>query len=70
MTKLKIDLKNGILEVEGEEEFVKALYQDFRGKVFDLIKFTPQLDGQQEKPNGSGRFQVSDERNRNEKKIR
>lgn len=31
MTRLKIDLVNGILEVEGEESFVSKLYEDFKG---------------------------------------
>lgn len=30
MTKLRLDLQTGILEVEGEEEFVKSVYQDFK----------------------------------------
>ena len=29
-TKLKIDLVQGILEVEGSETFVKAIYRDFK----------------------------------------
>lgn len=33
MTKLKIDLQNGLLEVEGEESFVKEIYQDFKDRI-------------------------------------
>ena len=33
MTKLKIDLRSGILEVEGEEAFVREVYQDYKDKV-------------------------------------
>lgn len=33
MTKLKIDLRSGILEVEGEESFVREIYQDYKEKV-------------------------------------
>lgn len=33
MTKLKIDLRSGILEVEGEEAFVREVYQDYKEKV-------------------------------------
>ena len=31
-TKLKIDLSQGILEVEGSETFVKAIYSDFKAQ--------------------------------------
>lgn len=33
MTKLKIDLKNGVLEVEGEEAFVKEIYQEYKERL-------------------------------------
>jgi len=33
MTKLKIDLKTGVLEVEGEEAFVKEIYQDYKDRL-------------------------------------
>lgn len=33
MTKLKIDLRNGTLEVEGGEAFVRKVYQDYKEKV-------------------------------------
>ena len=33
MTKLKIDLKTGVLEVEGEEAFVKEVYQDYKDQL-------------------------------------
>lgn len=33
MTRLKIDLYNGILEVEGEEGFVDKIYKDFKDQL-------------------------------------
>lgn len=33
MTKLKIDLNNGLFEVEGEESFVKSIYQDYKDHI-------------------------------------
>jgi len=37
-TKLKIDLNQGLLEIEGSEEFVRDLYDDFK----DILKTRPQ----------------------------
>ncbi len=36
MTKIKIDIKNGLVEVEGEEKFVKEVYSDYKD-VLTLI---------------------------------
>lgn len=36
MTKLHIDITNGILEVEGEEEFVNKIYQDYKAELVSL----------------------------------
>lgn len=47
MTKLHIDLANGILEVEGEEEFVKIIYDDFK-KQLATFKTTPITSGRNE----------------------
>lgn len=33
MTKLHIDLTNGVIEVEGEEELVKIIYADFKDRL-------------------------------------
>lgn len=33
MTKLKIDLNSGILEVEGEEAFVREIYQEYKERL-------------------------------------
>ncbi len=48
MTKLKIDLRSGILEVEGEEAFVREVYQDYKDKVtqdnFSPEEETTQVD--------------------------
>lgn len=32
-TKLTINLREGILDVEGSDEFVRAIYEDFKGEV-------------------------------------
>jgi hypothetical protein len=41
MTKLKIDLQTGALEVEGEESFVRDIYQDFKDKISLNTDSTP-----------------------------
>ena len=33
MTTLKIDIKNGLLEVQGEESFVKEIYADYKDAI-------------------------------------
>ena len=33
ITKLRIDLSNGQLEIEGDEDLVRAVYEDFKGQV-------------------------------------
>ena len=43
MAKLKIDIKNGIFEAEGDEQFIKELYRDYQSEksartVSKLIK--------------------------------
>jgi len=45
MTKLHIDLTNGILEVEGEEEFVNKIYNDFKDELAGLktLKRSPKI---------------------------
>ena len=35
MTTIKIDLQNGTLDVEGEESFVKEIYNDFKEKIVE-----------------------------------
>lgn len=40
MTKLKIDLKTGVLEVEGEEAFVKEIYQDYKDRLSSVSDFS------------------------------
>ena len=40
MTKLKIDLRNGVLEVEGEESFVKEIYKEYKGRIDALVEFS------------------------------
>lgn len=47
MTKLKIDLRSGVLEVEGEEAFVREVYQDYKDKV-SQDNFTPIPDTDRE----------------------
>lgn len=46
-TSLKIDLENGNLEVQGSEDFVKKMYEDFKRQV--------SLDGQKENVKNGGR---------------
>ncbi|MBW9261720.1 MAG: hypothetical protein K1564_09145 [Candidatus Thiodiazotropha sp. (ex. Lucinisca nassula)] len=46
-TKLKIDLSTGLLEVEGTEEFVKTIYDDFKEK---LNSPTPAAPAPESKP--------------------
>lgn len=41
-TKLKIDLAQGILEVEGSETFVKAIYRDFKAQFLGEEKVEPE----------------------------
>jgi hypothetical protein len=36
MTKLRIDLFSGILEVDGEEGFVRTVYDDFKGQLLAI----------------------------------
>jgi len=36
-TKLRIDTQNGIIEVEGDEKFVKEVYADYKVKVLGLV---------------------------------
>jgi hypothetical protein len=40
-TKLLINLKEGIVEVEGAEEFVRDVYNDFKERVSKPIPFAP-----------------------------
>jgi|SRR5690242_2183579 hypothetical protein len=41
MARIKIDVNGGILEVEGSEEFLKDIYQDFKSKVNIEADTTP-----------------------------
>jgi hypothetical protein len=40
-TKLIINLKDGILDVNGSEEFVRSIYEDFKGEVAMRISLPP-----------------------------
>ncbi|OOG37114.1 hypothetical protein [Rhodanobacter sp. C05] len=42
-TKIKIDLANGLLEVEGSEEFVRSVYDDYKEKLASepIVRQTP-----------------------------
>jgi hypothetical protein len=40
-TKLRIDLSQGVLEVEGSEHFVKAIYSDFKSHFIAHTEATP-----------------------------
>lgn len=34
MSRIKIDLQNGVLDIEGEEAFVKEIYNEYREKIY------------------------------------
>jgi len=62
MTKLKIDLQNGIIDIEGEESFVTQIYNDFKEKInarYESLslenKQLPPLIGGQEKKSSKPR---------------
>lgn len=38
MTRLKIDLSNGVFEVEGEEEFVEKIYNEYKQQLFSKVE--------------------------------
>jgi hypothetical protein len=40
-TKLTINLRDGILDVEGSDEFVRSIYEDFKGEVAKRIPLKP-----------------------------
>lgn len=40
-TKLTINLKEGILDVDGSEEFVRSIYDDFKGEVAKQLPTRP-----------------------------
>ncbi len=42
MTKLKIDLKNGLLEVEGEDALVREIYKDYKDVLAHVISRQPE----------------------------
>lgn len=39
--KLHIDVSQGVLNVEGEEAFVKSVYDDFKGRLADSVRRPP-----------------------------
>lgn len=60
MTKLRIDLKNGLLEVEGEEGFVKEIYGEYRdalSAVTARLQAPPTLVVHNDPGNQSDEFQ-------------
>lgn len=36
MTKLKVDVQNGVLEIEGEESLVREIYEDFKKQLAEV----------------------------------
>jgi hypothetical protein len=51
MTKLKIDLNNGVLEVDGEEDFVKEIYKEYKDRMLtSFSKAAPDLKNVPESP--------------------
>lgn len=49
ITKLKIDISAGLLEVEGAEDFVKTIYEDFKGSLAKTPNQSPGTDEGKEK---------------------
>lgn len=45
-TKLTINLKDGILDIDGSEEFVRCFYEDFKGEVAKRAIATPTISRQ------------------------
>lgn len=46
MTKIRIDLQSGLLEVEGGEDFVKTVYQDYKDELSRcMAQYKEQLQG-------------------------
>lgn len=46
MTKLHIDLINGVLEIDGEEEFVRSIYNDFKEQLVAKRSLEPKDSSQ------------------------
>jgi len=40
-TRLTINLKDGILDVDGSEDFVRSVYEDFKGEVAKRLTISP-----------------------------
>lgn len=51
-TKLRIDLKQGLLEVEGTDQFVREIYSDFKDRLLSNHQHqtTPKLIAQENLP--------------------
>ena len=50
MAKLRIDLRQGILEAEGDEAFIQTLYDDFKGRLSEKLGQTEIEEDQAENP--------------------
>lgn len=54
MTKLKIDIKTGVLEVEGEEAFVKEIYQDYKDRLSSVGDFSSDNEAEDSQDDDAG----------------
>lgn len=45
---LKIDLQQGSLQVEGEKEWIRSIYHDFKAKFLKL--WTPKIEVKEKRP--------------------
>lgn len=72
MTKLKIDLVNGLLEVEGEESFVKEIYQDYKEQLskHSFNGVPADINGGEGKPNPAPRSSSTAKRGRTKEAVK
>jgi hypothetical protein len=56
--KLNIDLKQGLLHVEGTEEFVRAIYDDFKTQLTAAATASTPPPPQRQEPKSSGKGEI------------
>lgn len=67
MTKLKIDVNGGLVEVEGDDQFVKSIYDDYKDIIFKGIK-TSNVDNHEIKKNQISATSLPAQVNKNKSK--
>ncbi|BBE32737.1 hypothetical protein [Sphingosinicella microcystinivorans] len=40
-TKLRIDISQGVIDIEGDPDLVREIYTDFKSRLLEALKFTP-----------------------------